>query len=287
MLRLTVEPRAERARPAGATVAVWRDDRGAIFARARADGQQRWIEWPDVGVFTFSVRSTDVRVCPAPGADWDRVRDLFARVLQPVVLQALGRQALHASAVLGAGGVVAFCGRGHSGKSTLAFALGSRGFRQIADDALVIDAVAPIVAVRPLPFIPQLREASRRHFDDHPAAPLPDDERLLLPETAPLRAVVLLEQDPELSRSAGPQRLPAVQAFAALLRHAHCFHESDRAHSTQLVEDYLKVAESVAVFGFRYRPGFAEFPRLVDQVVDLAGRAGVTADLPPVALDAR
>ena len=109
-----------------------------------------------------------------PDARHEEISDTFDRLLQPVILQALGKQALHAAASVGPTGTIAFCGNAGSGKSTLGFAMRQAGYRQLADDALVLQLEQDRVSVCPLPFAPRLRPASRLHFgyaDQNPAPP--------------------------------------------------------------------------------------------------------------------
>jgi hypothetical protein len=272
---LTLAPSAPIEVPSSSQlVGHWSDEHGAPFASARVEGSDRWIEWPGVGVFAFRIGSAVVHV--APQTRFDEVRDLFARVLQPVVLQALGRQALHASAVLGGGGVLAFCGRGRTGKSTLAYALATRGFQQVADDAVLIDAIGTGVSVRTLPFVPQLRAPSRQYFR---TASEPDlTERSGVSPSAnvvaPLRGVFILEQSPAVP-SPVAERLPPVRAFAVLLPHAHCFDQRPSLQSASLVDDYLRLVERVPVFTLTYAPSFCALDTLVQSVDSLAAELGV------------
>ncbi len=165
-------------------VCVWRDEQGHVFARAFAQGARRWIDWPGLGIFAFAAGSHRVQVWPA-ATDRDLVAGAFARRLQPIILQALGRQAIHASAVLGRGGVLAFCGVGHSGKSTLAFAMARIGFRQVADDALVLERLESTVSVTAAAFhtwpsravAPPFRFADRRFRIVGPGRRDPASER--------------------------------------------------------------------------------------------------------------
>lgn len=253
-------------------VCSWTDDRGRTFARAFAQETSRWIDWPGLGVFAFSAGSATVSVWPDAGVEASVIADAFARVLQPIILQALGRQALHASAVLGADGVLAFCGVARSGKSTLAYALGQDGYRQIADDALVLELAGPVILTRLLPFAPGLRPPSRSHFDGgQPCALTPSDSGCVaVAETAPLRAVFLLQQDDRLRRPEHVHRIPPVQAFSALLTHARCFDEADRSHTRRLVDDYLRVAESVPVWGVSYPPDFGQLSHLIEMIETVA-----------------
>jgi hypothetical protein len=259
---------------AGREVCVWRDDLGDPFAHGFADDDRRWIVWRDWGVFAFCQGSTMVQAWPAPGMTPAAVADVFARVLQPIILQSLGWQALHASAVLGADGVLAFCGVGRSGKSTLAYALGRAGFDQIADDAVVIEPAGDGVLTHLLPFAPGLREPSRQHFGGCiPAGAAGDGSTL--PENAWLRAVFVLRQDRALSRPDPPQRVQPVQAFSALVTHARCFDEYDAAHLRRLVADYLQLAERVPVFSLNYPPRFAQFDELTEVITTTARTVGI------------
>ena len=255
---------------AGREVNVWRDERGEICARLfrGSASQSRWIDWPGLGVFSFALHSRAVRVYPAPQAREDVLADTFVRILQPAILQALGWQAVHASAVAGPTGVLAFCGLAHSGKSTLAYALSRLGFSHFADDALVINVVDDSVRAHALPFTARLRRATRVHFElDELASP-----RIARPPaTTPMSAFFLLRQD---ASQAGPpkrERVPAARAFSQLMTHAHCFDVADPAESQRIVEDYLEIVERVPVFSLTYRPGFEQLDELLETVVGMRG----------------
>ena len=274
----------------GRQVSVWRDDAGSTFARAVAHGGRFWIDWRDLGVFAFSPASTTVQARAAHGVAAAVVADAFARVLQPIILQALGRQALHASAILGTTGVVAFCGVGRSGKSTLAYALGQGGYRQVADDALVIEPAALSIRAYLLPFVPGLREASRLHFDRRLGEDVPVSAALptTTTESASLRAVFVLRQDASLTQPQRPRRVEPVQAFSTLITHARCFDEADPIHTRRLLDDYLAVAERVPVFSIGYPPRFVQFDWLLNAVTTLAREVGVrelTADGQPATIE--
>src|SRR5207247_875325 len=114
-------------------------------------------------------------------------------LLQPNMLQALGWQALHAGAAIGPAGAVAFCGISGSGKSTLAFAMQQAGWRQVADDAVVLRIDRNGVRACPIPFTPRLRPASGAYFAGVCRTPIP----LAGAEGAeyPLAATFVLRQD--------------------------------------------------------------------------------------------
>src|SRR5262249_29608734 len=188
----------------------------------------------------------------------------FSRMLQPVILQALGwGQVLHAGATAGPGGVFAFCGKSGSGKSTLAFAMQQLGWSQFADDLLVLRPGGDCVTACSLDFTPRLRPASRAHFAQAPVRLSSSPQ----PATAALAAVFLLEQNagltvPKISL------MPQARAFSELLAHAYCFDAEDPGHIRRLVDSYLLLAECVPVFKLAYRPSLQHLGQLIDAIAE-------------------
>jgi hypothetical protein len=253
---------------AGRQTEEWRDECGKVFARAFSADDHYRIDWPGLGAFAFRPGSRDVLVWPEPNASYEEISGTFARSLQPVVLQALGKQALHAAASVAPSGTIALCGSRRSGKSTLGFAMGQAGYRQLADDALVLQLEQGRVSVCPLPFAPRLRPASRLHFGNSDQNPAPPVE--VRPADLVLSAIFLLQQDEKTER---PRLalLPQAQAFPAVLTHAHCFDAQDRNHTRRLVDSYLAIVSLVPVFALQYRPDLQQLPQLIEIIQDAAG----------------
>ncbi len=249
----------------------WRDDFGEVCARAHTWKDSKWIDWPGLGLFAFSAGSLKVRVWPEPTVKHEAIIDAFSRTVEPVILQDLGWQALHAGAAVGPGGVLAFCGRKGSGKSTLAYAMGQAGWRQFADDALVLRFDRDCVMTCPLRFKPRLRPASYAHFM-RARAPSPS---ALEPADLPLAAVFLLRQNSDLL-SPRVSLMPRGQAFSKLLAHAHCFDPADPKHARQLAEDYLVVVARVPVFALEYRHDLQQLSQVTRAVVEAA--SSINAD---------
>jgi hypothetical protein len=259
---------------AGRQVSEWRDDCGKVFARAFSSEDHYRIDWPGLGAFAFRPGSRDVLVWPEPDARHEKISDTFDRLLQPVILQALGKQALHAAASVGPCGAIAFCGNTGSGKSTLGFAMRQAGYRQLADDALVLQLEQGRVSVCPLPFAPRLRPASRLHFGYADQNPAPHVD--VRPADLVLSAIFLLRQDEQTER---PRLalLPQAQAFPALLAHAYCYDAQDRSHIRRLVDDYLAMVSRVPVFALQYRPDLQRLPQLIEIIQDAAGSSNAKA----------
>lgn len=277
MLTLVVAPPGARP-PAlnGRLANVWRDDGGAVFARAFVKDETRLLIWSGLGVFRFTPESPAVTVWPESPETVDTVRDMFARVVQPLVLQAQGWQAMHASAVAGAAGALAFCGDGHSGKSTLAFVAGQQqGLTQIADDAIVLGVTTSDVMLEPIAFRAKLRRAAYEHLrqrtatDPHGQAAFAPSRRL------PLLAIVVLSQSADAPSRAITIRLRGAEAFRELLRHAHCFDDYDRVHNRAVLDSYLTVAATVPIYRVTYRPDLNAVDDLAADVVALGFGPGV------------
>ena len=274
LLRLVYADGEVPAPGTGRKVNEWFDDGGNVYAQLFRSEALRWIDWLGLGIFSFAAGCNDVRVWPRPGVRHEAVVKTFSRTIQPIILQGLGWQSLHAAASIVPAGVLAFCGSKGSGKSTLAFAMHQAGWRQFADDALVLRLDQDRVRAVPLVFAPRLRPASRAQFAraGQPA--------LLPPRTAPpadvcLSSMFLLEQNARLT-NVRVSLIPKARAFSELLPHARCFDAEDQAHKRQLVNDYLELVARVPVFLLEYRPDFRQLPRLIRAVMEAA--SGIDAD---------
>lgn len=261
---------------AGREVHVWRDDRGQAFATGRVSDGIRWIEWPGLGAFSRSDTDTTVSGWPAPDVSHDVFIRTFERIIQPLFLQGLGYQTLHASAVRGPYGALAFCGKRGAGKSTIGFALRERGWTQIADDALVISADNGRVVAHPLPFTPRLRESSFEHFAG-PSSQLPFPAAAVGRPAVPLIAIFMLSQSSDALPPGRAEQLSGVRAFLELLPHAHNFDETNREAARALSEDYLTVAEKVPAFALTYRSDLTSLPELLTSIEEAVSNRGVSS----------
>jgi hypothetical protein len=235
----------------GRLVQQWVDEAGDVYATAFTDGARRWIDWAGLATFAFSRGSTVVRAWPAPGARRQLVVETFSRVLQPIVMQAIGWQALHASAVVVGGGVVALCGRSGSGKSTIAYAL-SRDHDQWADDGVILSLEGRGVVAHRVPFTPRLRPESQVLRPTRSGTPAGQSTGV---RELPLASVAVLRQESGSTTAVHWRRLPPAEAFHVLVTHAHCFDPGDPDDARQFAQDYLTMAGAVPVFEVTYRPG--------------------------------
>jgi len=238
---------------------VWRDEDGSVVADGCVIDGTHWMHLPGIATFRFGPALDEVTAAPEDGARQGLVRDAYLRFVLPNALHVRGVEVLHASAVLCADGVVAFCARPQTGKSTIAYALGRRGYRLWADDAVAFDASREDVLALPLPFAIRLRPVVRAHFGaddpvepaDHPAAP------------ARLAALCLLERADEGDDAVEVSRLPAVEAFMPLLRHSYWFSLANQQQLRGMMERYLALVGRVPVFRLRFGTGLRQLPAVI------------------------
>ncbi|MGE4056927.1 MAG: hypothetical protein AB7F99_19230, partial [Vicinamibacterales bacterium] len=200
------------------------------------------------------------------------VLDFFHRVVEPLALQALGDETLHASAVSLASGVVGFCGDCESGKSTIAYGLSRRGYRQLADDSLVLQFGHQGVRARELPFGVRLRPQSAAFFGVGSGATqirATGASAAATVSTQPLSALFILSRT-----SAGQpvaEQLPALAAYQALLPFARCFDAKDREVRRRVLQHYLELVAVIPVFTLKYASGLESLPAVFDCVERAVG----------------
>jgi hypothetical protein len=163
----------------------------------------------------------------APALD---VRGYLLGSIFVVLCQQRGLLPLHASAIAGKSGVVAFLANSGQGKSTLAAHLAQRSFRVLADDVCLIDA-AQGGAAMVIPTAPWLKlwrnsleslgrevEGLDRVFseDDKYRMPLAP---ILTPE--PISKLVFLEANDISSVTTRIEEVPRVQAIPLLMNLTH------------------------------------------------------------------
>jgi hypothetical protein len=284
MLSLTfVEGEAPPDASTGREVNTWCDEHGEVCARGFVGSSSRWLDCPDLAVFAFEARSSVVRAWAAAGTSRDEVAARFTRILQPAILQAMGWQALHASAIAGDAGAIALCGVTGSGKSTIAYALGREGFTQMADDGVVIRVTGSEVFGHPLPFVPRLRADALGRL----GAPSADVKSAGgFGAARPLRAIVLLQRDARHPPAAEITRVRPAAAFSALVSHAHCFDPASPADARRFADEYLSIVAGVPVHALNYRGGLDGLAAVVDVVRALALEHGVNPAQRPVLVPA-
>lgn len=246
----------------------WRDARGRLGALSHVVSEEPWLHVLNVASFRLELARGRVSAVAAPNAGPDAVEDEFRRTVIPAALQLQGWEVLHASAIRVEDGAVGFCGRSEAGKTTLAYALGRRGYPLWADDALILDVTPARVVVEPLPFAVRLRSASASFFG-HERDTSVRGRVVRAGEDAvgrlPLTAVCMLQrvEGSDAKPILGVDLLTGPRAVASLLDHAVFFDFDDAVGKRSMIERYLAVANLVPVYSVAIRSGWDDFPAVL------------------------
>jgi zona occludens toxin (predicted ATPase) len=191
-----------------------------------------------------------------------------------MVLHMSGREVLHASALRLPAGVVALCADSGTGKSTIAFALNSRGYPLWADDLVAFEVSDHGMQAISLPFSLRLRPSAAALFDLN-AAQLPveasGDGVTPGTEKAPLAAICVLRREVNSAAPVTVRRLALADSFAAVLAHAWSFALQDRQRKRRMINHYLELVSKIPIFEISFRPGFEDLPALLESIEQLAG----------------
>jgi hypothetical protein len=97
------------------------------------------IRFPKLADFEIFNKGTDISIHPVPGGSTDTLEHLYHNQALPLALSLQKKLVLHGSAVEIGDRAVAFVAESGRGKSTLAASFAARGFRFLADDALIVN----------------------------------------------------------------------------------------------------------------------------------------------------
>jgi hypothetical protein len=251
-------------------VNVWRTPDGDDVAYGFRACGRHWMHWPSLATYGFTRDERFVTAYPISDASLSIVRDVYSRSVLPMALQALGFEAMHASGIVDRSGVTAFAGRSKAGKSTVAFGLSCRGYRQWSDDAVVFHPAGDPLEALPLPFGVRLRPQSPVRLAPRPAAA--DEQGVRTPTR--IARICLLSQRTDGGPPVHIRSIAWADAFRELLTHAHEFEPSNRVRRGRMLDSYMALAAGVPVFEATYRPGREAFEDVLDAIVD---RLGITA----------
>jgi hypothetical protein len=253
---------------------------GSIWAYTYAKGSERWMHLPGIASFRFGSCGDEAVVVPAPGTpplSQSVIEDTYQRAVLPMALHAHGEEAIHASAVLMDGVVVAFCGRSQTGKSTVAYGLHRRGWPVWADDTVVFDASTGNVDAIPYPHRVRIRGEAAAYFDLAALRRRDTSSWTALEqaqsEPARLKAIVVLERQARARAPVETVRLDPAEALSATLEHAYWFRLDDDRRR-RMIAKYLALVTQVPVYRMRFRAALDQLPEMLDQVGSLASGNG-------------
>ncbi len=149
-IRLGEPDEVERAWPGTVHELVGTLPDGCRCVSERADGGERRLTYGDRAAYLLSSDTATIVCAPKDVEDRSWQRFLLDAVLLNAS-EAQGLNALHASAVEGPSGVLAFATSAGGGKTSLAAELVRRGHRFFADDALTMDRCDGQMRAHPAP----------------------------------------------------------------------------------------------------------------------------------------
>jgi hypothetical protein len=226
-------------------VQVWREQ-GEVCAYGYTAAGANWLQLPRVATYRFTTTTQPILAVAAPEASERTIVDGFERTVLPLALQFFGSEALHASGVVLANGVIALCGDSGVGKSTLAHVLSARGHQLWADDAVAFECRPEDVMAIPLPFRPILLPSSVAVFGD------PDGTAPAEQVDRPLACVVVLGRSPAGDPAVSVTRCAAAEALEAAITHAYCYRPDDLERSRRMMTEYLELVARVPVFAVNF-----------------------------------
>ncbi len=251
----------------------WRDPAGGEYGFSLQKDGQCWIRLHRLGSFVFRPGHWEALGSPDEGTEPGRFREAFFHVVAPWILGRLDWECLHASAVLTASGVVAFCGPSGRGKSTLARACGDRGGLPYADDAvpfLIRDGLV-MAACMPQPL--RLRGQAASWFGDPPGQqPNGENGHEVLydfePTLRPLCAVYWLEEMSDAAERPVPliERISPLESFRLLISEAYCLTLADAACNRKMVRSYLSLVRLAPVWRLSFPAGLERMPTLLEYI---------------------
>ncbi len=271
--RLTVVPGG--AGSCGAMLGTEEVDPGCtVRLHQQPDGLR--LSYDDTGCFDIHSNGRDIVWYPAAGASDELARlDVIGRVLA-TALHVSGLLPLHGSAVGIDGTAVAFVAPKTFGKSTLAFALANAGATFISDDTLPVEPSAT-PRVRPGVDHVKLWSDSARRLTDTDSLPRAEGrgKRTIVMQAMepsarlPLGAVYLLT--PTSGEPSAPavrrDRLPAVPATLALVRHAKLGGLVGGVEAARLLDQAGMVAQSVPVYRLEIARDLDRLPDAVSEII--------------------
>jgi hypothetical protein len=247
-----------------------------VCAYTRAVDGTGWLHLPGLAYFRFPKNGAYIEALPEGNTPAEKVTDAYYRLALPMALQATGFEVLHASAVSDAHGVHVICGASRSGKSTLAYALGRRGFEIWADDAVAFKVHRGVIAAVPLPFSLRLRREVADFFGlpaqiGRRANGKTETLRHQALGSREIASVSLLER----GGSSTIARLSAGESLPAVLYHSFYF-SLESSILQRMGTQFLELIAKVPVFRISLSPGLDAMADLLD---DLERR--VLAPAPP------
>lgn len=253
----------------GNGVEVWRDLNGAITAYGEISREHCWMHLPGIASFRLPREGTENCVAFTNGIEEALIVEAYRRQVLPMALHSTGWEVIHASGVRRGRGVIAFCAPSETGKSTIACALGCRGYPLWADDALAFRASADEVETVSLPFEMRLRSSAAKLLSDcHTNGSTTDGHGAVENQLAPLLAICVLRRATNGDGPVSIRQLYSGEALAAVFPNAWCFTLRDVERKRRMMNSYLNLIARTAILDVCFQAGLENLPTILDAIED-------------------
>jgi len=259
----------------------WESPGGKTWLLLGKRARDYLLRFPDLADFLVSAAGKSVGCFPHAETPAETIRHLFLDQVLPLVLSQRGRVVLHASAVAGPEGAVAFLGATGAGKSTLAGSFCRSGWPLLTDDCFLLREQGEQIAV--VPSYPGLRlwEDSLAGLDwkDAPLAPsahYTEKQRIqagsgsltVCRDAMPLAKLFVLE--PPDSSGTQPLSIAALrpsEALIELVQCSYCLDITDRERIRQQFELLGRVAASAPVCRLQFPRDYSQLAAVREAIL--------------------
>jgi len=241
------------------------------------------LRFNELADFTIDRNGKEVICMPGPGIPEDTIQHLLLDQVIPLVINLRGAEALHASAVLGPHGVIAFAGPAGSGKSTLVGSFLVSGYRHMSDDCLRLLKMDHLIyAIPAYPGLRLWKDALSYLFGDNgshrPVANYTHKLRVKLEkklethceEPRPLRRLYVLPNPSEANGKTDIVIEPLSQrdSLIALVKTAFRLDITDRNMLIRQFHFLEQVASSISVRRLTFPKKFKFLPDVREAILD-------------------
>ena len=253
---------------------------------AKIDGDYL-LRFSELADFIVSNDGSKVKFMPIQPVPEETIQHLLLDQVIPLVINLRGGEALHASAILTSGGVVAFAGPAGSGKSTLAGSFVKLGCPFISDDCLRLkERDQNIYAIPAYPGFRLWEDAEKflfggngnhesvAHYTSKLRVSVERKPDTYSEEPQPFLRLYEIVHSPETERNSDIviKKLSTRESFITLVRSAFRLDITDRSMLTRQFGFLKRVVSKISVRQLSFPREFRLLPLVCDSILaDLKG----------------
>lgn len=254
----------------------WLTTDGGIVALFFRTPEGFLLRFPGRADFALTRKDFRVTCTPVLEASQQQIADLFYNQIVPLIHHGRNKLVLHASAVAGPVGVLAFLGHSGQGKSTLAASLAMLSHPFLTDDGLLLEPAGLGYAVTPnRPYLRLWSDSANAVIgsalatadSDEVGKTLVDAGQSLPFQDHPLPLHIAYLLGPGTSETAVIERLNPAQALSELIKHSFILDVDDRQRLHAHFDRVVRLAETITCFTLDYPRRYEELPKVIDAIL--------------------